>query len=179
MIHINSCMLVDERFPSRKSKNNPTLWACMADRKIKKISLYGFAWLIFTQNYGIFGIFCWPRWNILKKKIIGRMNLDSSSGFLFLTHSGRAVSALVAARSKLGQCREEVWQEGWPWSALCIGNSAKTSCAHVDRVGLFLLFHPLKRSSTNMQLFLWITCGYWYTRCCGTGLQKKVAALSS
>ena len=114
-----------------------------------------------------------------KKKIIGLMNLDFSSGFLFLTHSGRAVSALVAARSKLGQCREEVWQEGWPWSALCIGNSAKTSCAHVDRVGLFLLFHPLKRSSTNMQLFLKITCGYWYTRHCATRLQKKVAALSS
>ena len=30
-------MLLDERFPSRKTKKNPTLWACMADREIKKI----------------------------------------------------------------------------------------------------------------------------------------------
>ena len=49
----------------------------------------------------------------------------------------------------------------------------------VDKVGLFLLFLDGKRSSTNMQLFLKITCGYWYTRHCATRLQKNVAALRS
>ena len=94
--------------------------------------------------------------------------------------NGRLYWAWTGSVENFAQFRFNFFLFFWAVVIEIFRNTVKIEeTSHTRRVGFFLLFLDGKRSSTNMQLFLWITCGYWYMWEPAPRLQKKVAALSS